>query len=85
MKNKVMNNLGVTLRYAILSVFALITLFPFYWMFVTALADANRVIRWPPALWPQSWNWQNFRTVLSMAPFDLYFRNTLWVVLLDLT
>jgi len=76
---------SATIRYAILIIFAIITVFPFYWMLLTSLRDAsNPVLTWPPELWLQEWHWENMITVNEIAPFVTYFKNTIIVVLLDL-
>ena len=62
---------------------ALIALFPFYWMFVTAVKPINEIFAFPPKLWPGEFIWSNFATALSRAPFGLYFRNSFIVTTLS--
>ncbi|NLN83726.1 MAG: carbohydrate ABC transporter permease [Firmicutes bacterium] len=74
-----------TISYLILFFFALVTLFPFYWMIITALKDSNSALRWPPELWPKTFHWENFDRLLKAAPFGRYFMNSVIVVILDLS
>jgi len=75
---------GKTLAYFILGLFAVITLFPFYWMAITALRDSASAITWPPELWPSEFHWENFSRLLAAAPFGLYFWNSVIVAIMDL-
>lgn len=77
--------LSKTTAYIILVFFAVITLFPFYWMIITALKDSNSALRWPPELWPKTLHFENFSRLMKAAPFGRYFTNSVIVVILDLS
>ena len=62
---------------------ALLAMFPFYWMFVTAVKPVDEIFAFPPKLWPSEFVWSNFKTALQRAPFGLYFRNSFIVTLLS--
>ena len=64
---------------------ALVALFPFYWMFVTAVKPVDEIWAFPPKLWPSKFIWSNFTTALSRAPFGTYFKNSFIVTLLSTT
>lgn len=64
---------------------ALIALFPFYWMFVTAVKPVDEIWAFPPKLWPSEFIWSNFTTALQRAPFGTYFKNSFIVTLLSTT
>ena len=55
---------------------ALVALFHFYWMFVTAVKPVEEIFEFPPKLWPGEFIWSNFATALSRADFGRYFRNS---------
>ena len=82
MKNK--NNFKAFIKYFLLVVFAIITLFPFYWMIASSLKSSFEVIQTPPTLVPEKFMWGNFSTALAMAPFGRYFINTLIVTALSI-
>lgn len=42
--------------YAVLAVLVIITVFPIYWMVVTAIRPADANLIYPPSLWPQSFD-----------------------------
>ena len=82
MKNKL--NIKVALKYFVLVAFAIITLFPFYWMIASSFKDSFEVIQTPPTMFPNKILWQNYSTAFSMAPFGRYFINTILVTVLSI-
>lgn len=82
MKNKL--NIKVALKYFILVAFAIITLFPFYWMIASSFKDSFEVIQTPPTMVPNKILWENYSTALSMAPLGRYFINTIIVTILSI-
>ncbi|MEY8356274.1 carbohydrate ABC transporter permease [Lachnospiraceae bacterium 54-53] len=69
---------GILIFLLILSV-ALITLFPFYWMFITAVKPVGEIFAFPPKLWPSKFIFGNFLESLKMADFGTYYKNSLIV------
>lgn len=65
-----------TVIFVFMFVAALVALFPFYWMLVTAVKPVDEIFAFPPKLWPGEFIWSNFSTALSRAPFGTYFRNS---------
>ena len=82
MKNK--NNFKAFIKYFLLVVFAIVTLFPFYWMIASSLKSSFEVIQTPPTMVPEKFMWSNFSTALAMAPFGRYFINTIIVTALSI-
>lgn len=58
---------------------ALIALFPFYWMFVTAVKPIEEIFAFPPKLWPGKFVWENFALSMQRADFGTYFKNSFFV------
>ena len=78
------NNLGTGLKYLLLVLFAIVTLFPFYWMIASSLKSSFEVIQTPPTLFPSKIMWHNYNVALKMAPFARYFFNTIIVTILSI-
>lgn len=78
-KTKIAN--GVTL--VVIVAVALITLFPFYWMLITAVKPVEEILLFPPRLWPSEFHWENFINVLKENDFLKYYKNSLIVTLLS--
>ena len=65
-----------TLKYAVLIALAATWLFPFYWMFTSALKDDAQVYTIPPVLIPIPAHWNNFYDAWTRNNFSLYTFNT---------
>ena len=78
------NNVSSVLKYLVLILFAIVTLFPFYWMIASSLKSSFEVIQAPPTLFPSKIMWNNYKVALSMAPFVRYFFNTIIVTILSI-
>jgi multiple sugar transport system permease protein len=64
------------LLYGALILAALVMIFPFYWMWVTAVTQEGKEFTYPPTFWPDPIVLQNFPDALTAWPFDLFFRNS---------
>jgi multiple sugar transport system permease protein len=70
------------LLYATLLLVAVVMLFPGYWMWVTAVTQEGKEFSFPPVFWPDPIVWENFPTALTAYPFDVFFRNSMFIALL---
>lgn len=73
------------LMYLLLTVGAVIMLFPFYWMFTAAFKTTQEINKFPPLLLPGSFNFNNFVKAFQMAPFATYFLNSVVVMVSSVT
>lgn len=55
----------------------LVIVFPIYWMIISSLKSSEELLKPVPSLWPESFQWRNYPDALKMAPFGLYFFNTI--------
>ena len=78
------NNFRVAIKYFLLVIFAIITVFPFYWMISSSLKSGFEVIQTPPTMLPEKVMLSNYSTAFSMAPFGRYFINTIIVTALSI-
>jgi multiple sugar transport system permease protein len=69
--------------YLVVGLFALVALFPFYWMLRTAFTPRAAAFSLSPRLWPEALTVDSFVRAVSSPtlPFLLYFRNSLIVSL----
>lgn len=72
---------GVILLLAV----TIVTLFPFYWMFVTAVKPIDEVLVYPPKLLPSKIIWSNFAKSMKAANFTRYFMNSFMVTAVSTT
>lgn len=61
---------------------ALVFLLPFYWILRSATMDIMQVFSVPPKWIPDPIIISNFAEALTILPFDLYFKNTFFVVMI---
>jgi multiple sugar transport system permease protein len=64
--------------YVLLGVAVVLIFFPIYWMVITSLKLPREILR-VPALWPQVFTWNNYRTLLGDGNFLASIRNSLIV------
>ena len=82
MSNK--GNYRTAIKYFFLVIFAIVTLFPFYWMVASSLKSSFEVIQTPPTIVPNDFMWKNYSKAFEMAPFAKYFINTIIVTALSI-
>ena len=51
---KTTNNIKAAIKYFLLVAFAIVTLFPFYWMIASSLKSSFEVIQTPPTMVPDN-------------------------------
>jgi ABC-type glycerol-3-phosphate transport system permease component len=72
-------NLAALLSYVLLGVLALVFLFPFYWMMVSATMSLDQLSRYPPLLLPADNLVKNWNQLNSMLPLIRAFFNSLFL------
>lgn len=73
-------NLRVLLYFAFI-VGALLVLLPVFWLIRSSLMTLNQIFIFPPLFWPPKMQWVNFVNSMTAAPFLVYARNTLTVII----
>lgn len=68
------------LVYLLLTIGALLMIFPFYWMISSSFKTSVEYNSFPPIWIPSNWtNFDNFTKAMEMAPFGRFFLNSLTV------
>ena len=65
--------------YVLLTATALAMVAPFIWMILTSFKTDADIATNPPTWLPSSWRLANYSDALSVAPFGIYFRNSLTI------
>lgn len=73
-RDRLAGPVGMALIYALLTVIALITAFPFYYMLVTSTHRSAQILRIPPPMWFGDALVQNYLDLVDALPFW----NALW-------
>ncbi|MGQ9555481.1 MAG: carbohydrate ABC transporter permease [Anaerolineae bacterium] len=69
------------LLHLVLATASLVFITPVAWMLSTSLKGTGREFTYPPQLIPHPVVWRNYLTVLQAVPFDLWFRNTIYITM----
>ncbi len=79
-------NIGKILTYVVLTLGALLMIFPFYWMIATSFKTAAEYSSYPPTWFPSNWlNFSNFVEAFKAAPFAKYFLNSVVVTVISVS
>jgi multiple sugar transport system permease protein len=71
------------LAYGVLTVLALMFSIPFAWLITTSLKPPAQLFKLPIEWIPNPFTWGNYPRALTMIPFFLYLRNTLYITLFN--
>lgn len=66
-------------RFAVLGLFLLETLLPFYWMFVTSMKTRREIYGSKLTFWPKDLTWTNYVETFRTSNFPQYFANSFLV------
>ena len=82
-KVRITKIMSTILKYIVVGLFAMIMLFPFYWMLIGAFKTSNEIYQLPPTFIADFTNFTNFIDAFHVAPFGNYLLNSLVVVVLN--
>ena len=74
---KIKSKFGKTIIYCICFSVAFMSLFPIYYTFINAIRD---VASTPAILLPKGYEWENFKSAVTMIPFMKYLKNSLIIL-----
>lgn len=84
MQPTVRNVLNKTLAYLTLTFVALVMSLPFFWAATTSLKPTGQEFTFPPVWIPDPIVWSNYVRALTILPFGLFFRNTVFITMVAL-
>ena len=70
---------GRMAKITFLSIWLIFTIFPLYWIIITALKPSSAIYRFPLQYWPHAFSLENFRTLFGESNFGMYMVNSLVV------
>lgn len=73
--------LGSVLRVGAIALVCLISLFPLYWMFITAVTPEERLMQYPPVFVPTAPDLSAFQRVFTTGPLGQWMLNSLVLTL----
>lgn len=72
---------GQIITFVLLTIGAFSMILPFFWMVSTSIKTTGETLAIPPVWLPENWQWSNYETALTMAPFNQYFINSVIITL----
>jgi multiple sugar transport system permease protein len=75
---------GRLVLYLVVFLGAVFFMGPFLWTVASSLKTAREIVRFPPTLLPQSWQWGNYPDAWTRVPFGRWYQNTILVTALAL-
>lgn len=76
-------SLGYWLILLLMSVGALVMIFPVIWMLLCSFKTQNEMYQLPPSFLPNQWNLDNFKSVFAQMPFAKFYLNSLGTSLVN--
>jgi len=76
------NVIGQVVLYVLLIALALLTLFPFYWMFVLATHTQSSIFSAPPPMWFGEFLQRNYESLMGRLPFLRNIWNSFYIALM---
>ncbi|PWU47690.1 sugar ABC transporter permease [Micromonospora globispora] len=70
---------GRVIRVLFLTLWAVITLFPLYWITITSFKTPGAIFSYPLAYWPEEFSLENYIGLFQKAQFGTYILNSLTV------
>jgi multiple sugar transport system permease protein len=70
------------LLYVVIAILLVPFVFPLWWMITSSLKTTAEVFAFPPALWPQEPQWENYARVFELQPFAQQYWNSVYIAVL---
>ena len=82
-EKKIKGRLGQIVPLLLVCLLAMIYLFPILIMLSASFRSNNQIFDTSLGLWPEKFAPTNFENVFSVMPYWMYFRNTIWLTLMN--
>lgn len=82
-EKKIKGRFGQIVPLLLVCLMAMIYLFPILIMLSASFRSNNQIFDTSLGLWPEKFASTNFKNVFSVMPYWMYFRNTIWLTLMN--
>ena len=82
-EKKIKGRFGQIVPLLLVCLLAMIYLFPILIMLSASFRSNNQIFDTSLGLWPEKFASTNFKNVFSVMPYWMYFRNTIWLTLMN--
>lgn len=81
MSMRIKKTLRTASQYGLLSLIAIICIFPFWWTLVVAMSTEGNLFEFPPTFWPRGISLDNFVEAFRVIPIIAFYKNSLLITL----
>lgn len=68
----------------VLILFSIVFLFPFVWLVMTSLKTPEEILKFPPSIFPETFQWANYKAAFETIPFTRYMLNTFVICMINI-
>jgi multiple sugar transport system permease protein len=69
--------------YFLLVVIGIPLIFPVWWMVSGSFKPRFEILKFPPTVFPSTWEWQNYSELFTLAPFHIQYWNSVYIAVLN--
>jgi len=85
MKRSTARNVKLAVSYFFVAIICFVFFLPFFWLVRSSLMDHGQLFRYPVQIFPNPIMWENYTSAMRAHPFALFFRNTFFLVFMNVT
>ncbi|KRE86558.1 sugar ABC transporter permease [Paenibacillus sp. Soil766] len=80
-RSKLPGQIGYGILYIVLSIVAVIQIFPLLWLMLFSLKNNEEIFNLAPMAFPERLRWENYEKVWTQGHINSYFFNSVWMTL----
>lgn len=82
-RSKLPGQIGYGVLYIVLSIVAVIQIFPLLWLMLFSLKNNEEIFNLAPMAFPERLRWENYEKVWTQGHINSYFFNSVWMTLVS--
>ncbi|MDR6553335.1 carbohydrate ABC transporter permease [Paenibacillus qinlingensis] len=82
-RSKLPGQIGYGVLYIVLSIVAVIQIFPLLWLMLFSLKNNEEIFNLAPMAFPERLRWENYEKVWTQGHINNYFFNSVWMTLVS--
>ncbi|OAS20700.1 carbohydrate ABC transporter permease [Paenibacillus oryzisoli] len=83
LRSKLLGQMGYGVLYIVLSIVAVIQIFPLLWLMLFSLKNNEEIFNLAPMAFPERLRWENYEKVWTQGHINNYFFNSVWMTLVS--
>ncbi|CAN7733366.1 carbohydrate ABC transporter permease [Paenibacillus sp. LjRoot153] len=83
LRSKLPGQIGYGVLYIVLSIVAVIQIFPLLWLMLFSLKNNEEIFNLAPMAFPERLRWENYEKVWTQGHINSYFFNSVWMTLVS--